>query len=183
MDMSSHILVLFGGGVSLVSSVSGIVLSHWLESRRLARQIKNHPVEVVYIKQTEFVDKAVTVLDQLNGYITAIDVWLAETGATAKKKLAEVAASNEPVTQLHELLKRYYIYLPEKLVQQANDLFIECLYLSSDPSHSRVSKCYDLLFAFQNELRAAIGTETLSQDLLVVFGSPRRSKGGNSPPQ
>jgi hypothetical protein len=176
MDTSTITLVLIGGVVSLASTLSGIALSHWLESRRLASQVKRHPAEVVYNKQTEFIDGSMSVLDGLNGYISQIDVWLEEEGSEAKRKAAEAAASNQAVSELHELLQRYYVYLPEDLIQHANELFTECLYLSMTPSPTQVRKSLDLLFAFQNTLRVAAGTEALSRDLLAAFRAPGRSE-------
>jgi hypothetical protein len=171
MNVSPLMLLLVGGVVSLVSTITGIVVTHWLELRREAKRIKLHPTEVVYDKQTEFFDKIVVILDQINGYLTEIDVWLEEDSDKAQKKLNRVVANNEPLTLLTELLEKYYIYLPNKMVDNTNTLFVECIKLLSQVSHSQVEKCYNLLFSLQNNIREVIGTDALSRDLFKAFGS------------
>jgi hypothetical protein len=173
MDISPLTLLLVGGLVSLVSTISGIVVTHWLEVRREAKKVKQHPTEVVYNKQTEFFDKIVIILDQINGYLTEIDVWLEEDSDKPQKRLKQVVAHNEPLTLLTELLEKYYIYLPNKIVDDTNTLFLECIKLLSHTSHGQVEKCFNLLFNLQNIIREVIGTDALSHDLFKAFGSSR----------
>jgi len=176
MDVSPLTLVLFGGFISLVSTISGIFISHWLEAKRESRQVKRYPTEVLYNKQTEFFDKVVAVLDEVNGYITEIDVWLGENGEEANERLVKAAGRNIPIGKLHDLLQQYYIYLPEKLVDDIDSLFFESLNLSNNPTHKQAQKCFDLLFAFQNSIREVVGTDALSRDLLQAFSIAGHSK-------
>jgi hypothetical protein len=173
MNISPLTLLLVGGLVSLVSTIMGIVVAHWLEIRREAIKVKQHPTEVLYDKQTEFFDKIVVILDQINGYLTEISVWLEEDNDKAQKKLRQAIAHNEPLTLLTELLENYYIYLPNKIVDDTNTLFVECIKLLSQTSQDQVDKCYNLLFSLQNSIREVIGTDALSHDLLKAFGSSR----------
>jgi hypothetical protein len=183
LDASPVALILIGGAVSLISTLSTIVLSHWLEGRQLDRQVKRHPARVVYNKQTGFIDNTLPVLDRINGYITQIDVWLGETGPAANKKVAEAARSNKAVAELHDVLQRFYVYLPSELVEGTNALFAECLLLGSKPTHARVSKCYDALFSFQNSLRRSVGSEELSIELMRALGSRRRTRRRRASPE
>jgi hypothetical protein len=173
--MNSPLLLLIVGSlISLVSTAVGIFLSHWLQMKRVAAQVKQHPTQVIYNKQTEFFDKAVDVLDAINGYISTIDVWLPEPGEEARKKVANAAKRNRPLTKLHELLERYYMYLPEELLSQANELFYECLRLGDMPTQNQTHKCLDLLFALQNTIREVVGIDAVSGDLLKAFGSAEK---------
>jgi len=176
MDVSAFTLVLVGGLISLVSTVSGIFISHWLEAKRESRQVKRYPTEVLYNKQTEFFDKVVTILDEVNGYITEIDVWLGEKGEEANERLTKAVDRNIPIGRLHDLLQQYYIYLPEKLVDDIDTLFFESLNLRNTPTHKQVQKCFDLLFALQNRIREVVGTDSLSRDLLQAFSTAGSSK-------
>jgi len=173
---SSLTLVFVGGAISLVSTLATLLVSHWLELKRLSAQVKQYPTQVIYEKQTEFFDKAVAVLDEVNGYISQIDVWLAERGDTTKEQLRHAAANNEALTRLHELVGRYYMYLPEKLLRQADELFFECLRLGAAPSERQAHKCLDFLFSLQNTIREVVGIDAVSRDLLKAFSSGEQPK-------
>lgn len=123
-------LVLIGGVISLVSTLAGILLQYWLEKRKLATQIKEHPTRVVYDKQTEFFDKLAPILLEVNSYISSIDVWLHETGKRARQKVKEVSDGNSSITEFEELLQHYYMYLPKDLLEEANELYAQGLFLS-----------------------------------------------------
>jgi hypothetical protein len=136
--------------------------------------MKHRLAEVAYNKLTEFIDNTLPVLDRLNGYITGIDVWLGESGPAAYKKVTEAAANNAVLGDLHNVLQRHYVYLPQELVEAANALFVECLFLHDNPSHIRVTKCYDLLLGFENAIRRAVGAQELSIDLMKALRSHGR---------
>ena len=166
---SKFTLLLLGGLISLVSALSGIILQHILAMKKLVAETRQHPFRVVYNKQTEFFDALAAILLDLNSYITTIDVWLGETSKDAPAKVKEAAENNQAVTKFDDLLQRYYMYLPEKLLKEANQLHSECMFLSSNPNTNDTYKCINLLFSFQNSIREFVGVEKLSEDFLKAF--------------
>lgn len=172
-------LLLIGGLISLISALSGIILQHILAMRKLVTETRQHPFRVVYDKQTEFFDALAPILLELNSYITAIDVWLGETSRDAPAKVEKAAQNNQAVTKFDDLLQRYYMYLPEKLLEEANQLHSECMFLSSKPNSDKTYECINLLFSFQNSIRQFVGVEKLSEDFLKAF-SPQKNKAKQS---
>lgn len=83
---SPVVIIIIGGLISLVSTITGIFIKYWLDKKKIESQIKLHPIQVIYNKQTEFFDKLAPLLLEINGYITTIDVWLEETTKEAKKE-------------------------------------------------------------------------------------------------
>ena len=165
--MESSVLLVV---VSIVSVVVGAALEHVFQMRREGVSLRRYPSQMLYGKQIEFFDKVVPVLDELNGYITLIDVWLGETGGDAREKVRKAAEDNLWVTRFHELVERYYLYLPRELLDEANGLWFECLSLRDSPTPERTCECTDLLFKLQNTIRRFVGVEELSDDLLKSFG-------------
>lgn len=162
-------LLLIGGLISLISALSGIILQHILSMRKLVTETRQHPFRVVYNKQTEFFDALAPIILDLNSYITTIDVWLGETSSDAPEEVEKAAENNQAVTQFDDLLQRYYMYLPEKFLKEANQLHSECMFLSSNPDTNKTYKCINLLFSFQNSIREFVGVEKLSEDFLKAF--------------
>lgn len=162
-------LLLLGGLISLVSALSGIILQHILAMKKLVEETRQHPFRVVYNKQTEFFDALAPILLDMNSYITTIDVWLGETSNDAPARVEQAAKDNQAVTKLDDLLQRYYMYLPERLLKEANQLHSECMFLSSNPNTDDTYKCINLLFEFQNSIREFVGVEKLSKDFLKAF--------------
>jgi hypothetical protein len=76
--------LILGGLISLISAVVGIILQHFLSIRKMLHETKIHPSHVLYQKQIEFLDALSLLFDQINGYITTIDVWVGDRGARAK---------------------------------------------------------------------------------------------------
>jgi len=177
---SSVTLVLVTGLVSIVSVLAGGIVQHWLDMRKIKTQISQHPRRILYDKQTEFFDKVIPVLDELNGYITRIDVWLGETGEDARKEVGKAAENSLCVTRFHELVEQYYLYLPKELLDEANRLWWECFALRELPTVEKTYKSINLLFKLQNTIRRFVGVEELSDELLKAFGrrAEQRSKGG-----
>jgi hypothetical protein len=86
--MSDIIIPLvIGSLISLVSTVTGITLKHWLDNRRMKVAFKEYPIRVLYDKQTEFLDELAPLLGEINGYLANIDVWLHEKSPDAKQRL------------------------------------------------------------------------------------------------
>jgi len=162
-------LLLLGGLISLVSALSGIMLQHVLAMKKLVAETRQHPFRVVYDKQTQFFDALAPILLALNSYITFIDVWLGETSNDAPAKVELEVTQNQAVAKFDDLLQRYYMYLPEKLLEEANQLRSECMLLSSNPNTDGTYKCINLLFSFQNSIREFVGVEKLSEDFLKAF--------------
>lgn len=162
-------LLLVGSLISLVSALSGIVLQHVLAMKKMVAETRQHAFRIVYAKQTEFFDALAPILVDLNSYITTVDVWLGETSVDAPARAEEAARNNQSVTEFDDLLQQYYMYLPEKLLEEANRLHSECMFLSSKPNMDRTYECINLLFSFQNSIRKFVGMEALSKDFLKAF--------------
>lgn len=141
--------------------------------KKLLIETRQHPFRVVYNKQTEFFDALAPILLDLNSYISTIDVWLSETSINAHKKVEQAAENNQAVTKFDDLLQQYYMYLPEKLLEEANQLIFECMFLSRNPNTDKTYKCINLLFSFQNTIREFVGVERLSEDFLKAFALKR----------
>jgi len=156
-------LLLLGGLISLVSALSGIILQHVLAMKKLVAETRQHPFRVVYNKQTEFFDALAPILLALNSYITFIDVWLGETSNDAPAKVELAATQNQAVAKFDDLLQRYYMYLPEKLLQEANQLRSECMFLSSNPNTTVLTSALTYYSRFK----------TRSENLLVLRNYPR----------
>jgi len=160
---------IFGALISLVSACVGFFFNFLLENRKYKNQIKTHPIQVLYSKQTEFFDKLAPLLFDLNSYITTVDVWLGESSANAKVKAKQKASENMSVTKYNDLLEQYFMYLPAKLLNQAQELHSECMILSISVTHEQANKCIDKLFDFQNSVRDYVGVDKLSHDFLKVI--------------
>ena len=169
--------MLIGGIIALVSSLITIFFQNRLEH---SHQLKQHPSQIVYNKQIEFIDKIVPLLSEINGYITSIDVWTDEWIRTksndAKKRREEAIANNSCITKLDELLQLYQMYLPSKILTEANELWQKCLLLGNSSSLEKCEECIDDLFSFQNSIREFIGTDRLSNDLIEALGGARQKK-------
>jgi hypothetical protein len=175
-------LLLIGGLISLVSTRAGIALQHWFGLQKQEREMRQHPSQVLYGKQTEFYDKAAQILPEINGYITAVNVWLGETGPDAKHKAKDSAGKTQPVWKFHELMESYSMYLPEKVLRAVNKLFGECMLLSHSPKVERTDTCLDLLVSFQNTIRECVGVDSISADLLKAFGAQEHVKSSQKGP-
>ena len=150
-------LFILGSLITLISALSGIILQHVLAMKKFIAETRQHPFRIVYNKQTEFFDALSPILLVLNSYITTIDVWLGETSNIANAKVKEAAGNNQSVTKFDDLIQRYYMYLPEQLLEEANHLHSECMFLSSNPNTEDTYKCINLLFSFQNSIREIVG--------------------------
>ena len=165
---------LIGGLISLVSALAVVILQHKLSMQKMVIERRHHPFRVVYDKQIEFFDSLAPILLDLNSYITAIDVWLGEASKAAKEKVKEAAENNQAVAKFDHLLQEYYMYLPEKLLEEANHLHYKCLFLSSNPNSDNAYECIELLFSFQNSIRGLVGVEKLSEDFLRAFTTKQK---------
>ncbi len=163
--------VVVGGIIALVSSSATIFLQNWFEK---SRQLKQHPSQIVYNKQIEFIDKMAPLLSEINGYITAIDVWTEEwirvKSNEAKKRREEATTNNSCITKLDELLQLYQMYLPSNVLTEANELWQKCLFLGNSVSLEKCEECISSLFSFQNNIRKFIGTDKLSNELMKTLG-------------
>lgn len=168
--MLSLTALLVGGAISLVSAGIGIILQHFLNIRKLIHESKIHPSRVLYDKQIEFIDALAPLFDQINGYITTIDVWLGEKGDKAKAKVDEAVRNTACITKLELLLQKYNMYLPSELLGKLNTLQWECWSLSSKPTLDTTFRSINLLFEIQNLVREFVGVDKLSQDLMRALG-------------
>jgi hypothetical protein len=173
---NSVTLVLIGGLISLVSTLAGIALKHWFDLHKQEHETRRYPAEVLFNKQTEFYDKVVHIIPKINGYITAVNVWLWEKAPDAKRKAKEFAEKTGPVWEFHELIETYSIYLPGKILRAGKELFSECTFLSNSPTLERTERSISLLFSFQNTIRECVGADRISTDLLKAFGTLEREK-------
>lgn len=173
---------MIGGLVSLVSTLAGIALQHWFDLQKQEREMRQHPRQVLYSKQTEFYDKAAQILPKINGYITVVNVWLGETGPDAKHTAKEFAGKTQDVWKLHELMESCSMYLPEKVLTAGNELIGECMSLSHLLEVERTDTCWDLFVSFQNTIRECVGVDRISADLLKAFGIQEHVKSSQKEP-
>jgi hypothetical protein len=168
--MSSLTAVVVGGTISLVAAVIGILLQHFLSIRKLIHESRIHPSQVLYNKQIEFIDAMWPLFDQINGYITALDVWLGEHGEKAKREVEKAAKNTSFISEMDRLLNRYEMYIPSGLLGKLNDLKLKCWSLSSNPDPNVTFRAINLLFEIQNLVREFIGVDKLSLDLMKAIG-------------
>jgi hypothetical protein len=143
--MSKEIaLILIGSVIALVSSLATIIIQHILDIKKMVAERRHEPFRIVYGKQIEFFDAAVPILGELNSYITTIDVWLGERSKEAPTKVKEAVGNNQAVTQFYYLIEKYFMYLPKKLLEEANHLYSECMILSSQPNMNKTNECIKL---------------------------------------
>lgn len=164
----SEIIVWCSGVLAIVV---GAVLKHWLDMRRLSIEVKHYPARVLYDKQTEFFDKLPPLLHEINGYITEIDVWLSEKTEKAKEELARASANNSCLFRFYDLVEQYHVYLPEKLISEANSLFSACFLLGQKSSYEQIDSCWKCFASFRNSIREFVGVEALSRELQEAFQS------------
>lgn len=169
-------LVLFGGLISLVSTLATLGLQQWFSLLKQKRETRRYPTEVLFNKQTEFYDKSVPILRKVNEYITTLDVWLREKSSDSKTKVKEAAKKTEGVWEFHELMESFSMYLPEKIIRAGEELFSETFSLSNSLSVAKTERCTELLFSFQNIVRECVGVDKISEDLLRAFGSQEKKK-------
>jgi len=162
---------ILGGLISLISVVVSIVLQHILSIRKMVHESKVYPSHVLYDKQIEFFDALAPLFGQINGYITAIDVWLTEKNNKAKNELKKAAQNNECLAELDQLLEKYNLYLPSEPLKKLTALESELWLLSINPNLDKASHTLNLLFETQNFIREFVGVNKLSQDLMKVIGS------------
>jgi hypothetical protein len=165
--------ILIGGLVSLVSALAVISLQHILSMRKLITETRRYPFQVVYNKQTEFFNEVASILPDLNSYITEIDVWLGEQSSNAPMKEKQLAENNQAVIRFYDLIQKYFMYLPERLLEEANHLHSECMILSNKPDMNKTYECINLLFSFMNSIREFVGIEKLSKDFLKAFSQSK----------
>ncbi len=158
-----------GAIISLVSASIGFFLNFLLENRKYKNQMKMHPMQVIYNKQTEFFDKLAPLLLDLNSYITSVDVWLEKISSDAQTKVKQLASENIAVTKYDELLQQYYMYLPAKLLEEAQELYFMCMELSTKITHEQAMISIEKLFDFQNSVRNYVGVDKLSYDFFKVI--------------
>jgi len=168
--MSTIIALILGGLISLISAVVGIVLQHLLSIRKMVHESKVHPSRVLYDKQVEFLDALAPLFDRINGYITTIDVWLAEDDDQTKAELKKALRNSECFTELEQLLQKYNFYIPSELLDKLNTLRREYWLLSNHPDLNKTSHAINLLFETQNFVREFVGVDKLSQDLMKALG-------------
>jgi len=163
-------LLLIGSLISLISAIIGIILQYVLNMRRMLHESKLHPSHILYDKQIEFLDALSPLFDELNGYITRIDVWLWEKGEKAKAEVEQAVKNTSCLGNLQQLIQRYYLYLPSELLDRLNRLESECWSLSNRPDLDKTYTCINLLFETQNAVREFLGVDKLSQDLMKAIG-------------
>jgi hypothetical protein len=167
--LSSLEAVILGGLISLISAVVGILLQHFLSIRKMLHESKVHPSRVLYDKQLEFLDALALLFDQINGYITTMDVWLGERGDKAKAEVEKARQNTGCLTELEQLFQKYSLYLPSELLDKLNLLKSECWLLSSHADLDKTFHAINLLFETQNFVREFVGVDRLSQDLMKAL--------------
>lgn len=131
-------------------------------------------MRVLYEKQIEYYDELLKILPEVNEYITSIDVWLGEPGAQAQERVKEFTGKTGKVWPLQELMDKYYIYLPTKVLEESTELLSECMSLSHRPSMEKTERAIKLLFSLMNLLRKCVGVDAVSEDLFEAFANPKK---------
>src|SRR4030067_1824588 len=167
-------LVLMGGLISLISTLAIIFIQHELAMRKTTAELKQHPFKVVYDKQTEFIDKLSPIIDELNSYITTIDVWLGEKSLEAPERVKQALENSRCVTEFYELTNKYQIYLPESLLREANELHTELMILKNNANMGKTYKSINMLFSFQNTIREHLGIDKLSEEFRNALSMRKR---------
>ncbi|MGD0342528.1 MAG: hypothetical protein ABSA76_12560 [Bacteroidales bacterium] len=172
---NSIILVLVGGLISLISVLAGALLQYFIEKRKSILQLRSHPSTVVYNKQVEFLEKLNPVLNDLNNFITTLDVWLGEKQSEKVLKYIENARQNtNSIDNLDRLIDQFFIFLPSEILKELSELSANCRYLIESPNTETTYKSIKHLLRFQNRLRHYVGTEELSEDLLKSFSKTQQ---------
>lgn len=174
--MESINLVIVGGAVSLVSALATIIVQHWLNMRRVRRQLREYPSRVIYDKQMQFSEKVLTLFDRLNGYITRIDVWLGESGEKAREEVEEAARESHYVGVFSQVIDEYYLYLPKSFLEEARNLLTLCWELGQVPTQEGAYNAIKALFSFENKVRELMGVDALSTELLRAFGAGKKER-------
>ena len=173
----SILLVITGGLISLISTIIVIFFQYLTEKKKIINQIKSNPSSIVYNKQIEFYELLNPILDEINGFITALDVWLGEIQSEQVLKNIENARHNTiGLDKLNQLIDQYFIFLPSEVLQKLSELLENCFYLSNSPNLEITYKSMNQLFGIRNKLRQYVGTEALSYDLLKSFSTIQKDK-------
>jgi hypothetical protein len=172
---NSIILVLLGGFISLISVLAGALLQYFIEKRKSVIQLRSHPSAVVYNKQVEFFGKLNPILNELNSFITTLDVWLGEQQSEQVLNHIENARRDtKSIDNLDRLVDQFFIFLPSEILKELSKLSANCRYLTESPNTETTYKSIEHLLGFQNRLRHYVGTEELSEDLLKSFSKAQQ---------
>jgi hypothetical protein len=151
-----------------------LVVGHLLEMNRRTLAVREHPSRILYDKQVEFFDSLAPLLEKLKEHTTAIDVWLEETAAVPPERLKEVRDGSSCVAELDELLQRYCLYLPAKVLGEGQGVVMSCHSLLAKPGARPPYQCLGDVFAFENTVREFVGVDQLSQELQQVLKQTAR---------
>ena len=124
----------------------------------------------------QFFDQVVPLFDELNGYITTIDVWLGEKGEKARIKVKEAIKNSDCVGKFSKILDDYYIYLPSGLLREARNLLSLCWELMREPTTNITYDSIQVLFSLENNIRKLMGIDALSTELLKAFGAGKKER-------
>lgn len=108
---------------------------------------------MLFEKQFEFIDKLHSILHKLNCYITEIDVWLGETGKSARKAVKGASKKNACVFEFDRLLDCYYAYISKDLMVKVQELSLQANMLNNIQTQEATGRCVDLLFSLRNDIR------------------------------
>ncbi len=111
---------------------------------------------VLFDKQIEFFDKLMPVLHAVNCYVTKLEVWSGEAGKAAGKQLKRALKKKACFKALQELFDQYYVYIPEDLSNQVDQLYFRGLELANNPREQEVKSCLELLFCLRDNIRKHI---------------------------
>ncbi len=113
----------------------------------------DYRLAILFKKRIEFFDKFQPIYCELNAYLSTIEALVKIEGKGANKKAQERALINNCVKNLDTLYEQYYIYLPKNIKEKTGDLWIRSLALESNPNEQQASRCLDLLFRLQDDIR------------------------------
>lgn len=141
-------------------------------------QLRHQQAQLLYAKQVEFCENAVSALKQLNSYVSSVAAAMTapDTSAAVPNVLGtQFGDGTGPVDAFYDLVNQYYLYLPRTLLDECLKLWAECVELSLRCSTSQVANTMQQLFAVQNAVREVIGVGPLSAELSKALG-PRGVK-------
>jgi hypothetical protein len=162
------LLVLLGGLISLVSTLSVLAIQHLMEREKTKLSFKKHSLTVVYNEQIEFIKKIYPIHKELIGLMYYIETSNINGNKTILDKSIKL--------KLQKLSKQYYdivygghYFLPAAIVK-SNYLLLSKLYeLQMSPAKKPASEFREYIGYFSNDLRAMIGVDPLTKDIVSSF--------------
>jgi hypothetical protein len=159
--VESVLPIIVGGVLSLVSTVVGALVHHYIWVRGLKYSRQANMAAGFHRSQMAFFKQLPAELDKINGYATTAEV-LFEQGE-AEKAAAYLKEHLADFSGLHRLLAKYKLILPSQLIDRGGALVTQCHALAWQPSQEAANDCVASLFKYEDLVREYIGVEPLHE--------------------